>query len=117
MFVPHRKHRPQRRVTGIALLFSLVDDVRTPQETQASKACYGESFTFLLIDDIRNSQETQTFTACYGGGESFTYLLVDDYRTSQETQASTARYGESFTLLDTLLSSTGMLFWSKVVPR
>jgi hypothetical protein len=56
--------------------------------TQASTACYGDSFTFLYADEDRTSQEIQALPACYG--DNFTLLYVDDVRTSQETQASTA---------------------------
>jgi hypothetical protein len=49
MLLPHSNHayRPPRPVTGIALPFSYVDDVRTSQETYVwdSTACYGDSIT------------------------------------------------------------------------
>jgi hypothetical protein len=68
---------------------------------QASRACYGDSFTFLFVDDVHTSQETHLWvsTACYG--DTFTFVYVDDVHTSQETLlwASTARYGDSFTFL------------------
>jgi hypothetical protein len=52
MFIPHRKHTytPQPPVTGITLLSSHVDDVRTSQETLiwSSRACYEYSFTFYM---------------------------------------------------------------------
>jgi hypothetical protein len=99
MFVPHREDNSSRPVTGIALLFLYVDDVRTSQETRlwASTACYEGSFTFLYVDDVRPSQGGQFSMACYK--DSFTFLCVDDVRTSQEThlRACTACYGDSFT--------------------
>jgi hypothetical protein len=52
MFVRHRKrtYEPPRPVTGRALVFLYVDDVRTSQETYlwASMACYGETFSFFI---------------------------------------------------------------------
>jgi hypothetical protein len=94
VFVPHWKHRPPRPGTKIALLF-LYAGVRTSLETQASTACYGDTFTFLYAG-IRTSLETQASTACYG--DSFIFLSAG-VRTSLQTQASTACYGDRFTSL------------------
>jgi hypothetical protein len=59
---------PPLSVTGIALRFLYIDDVRTSQETHVSTACYGDSFTFAYADDVCTLQEThlRASTAYYG---------------------------------------------------
>jgi hypothetical protein len=81
-------YRPPRPVNGIALLFYMY--VHTLQETQASTACYGTSFSFFCVDNVRTSQQTRASTACYQ--DSFIILCVYDVRIAQETRlrASTA---------------------------
>jgi hypothetical protein len=67
MFVPHMKHAywSPRPVTGIALLYLFVDEIRTSQEAHlwASTACYGESFTFLYVDVIRTPKEAHLWAS------------------------------------------------------
>jgi hypothetical protein len=63
MFVPRRKHSYgfPRPVTGLALLFLYVNDVRTSQETflWVSTTCYGDDLIFLYVNYVRTSQETR----------------------------------------------------------
>jgi hypothetical protein len=52
--------RPERPVTGIALLFMCMLFVPHRKHVRVSTACYRDSFTFLYVDDVRTSQETRT---------------------------------------------------------
>jgi hypothetical protein len=52
MFVPHSEHTygSSRPVTGIAVLFLYVNDVRTSQEIHlwTTATCYGDSFSIFI---------------------------------------------------------------------
>jgi hypothetical protein len=65
--------------------FLYVEDVRTSTETQASMACYGNSFTFLYVDDVTSQETPMGLPWLLSYGDRYRFLYVDDVRTSQET--------------------------------
>jgi hypothetical protein len=77
IFVPQRKHS-YLTVTGIALIFIYVHDVRTSQESRlcATTEFHVNSFTFLYVDNVRTAQETRPRAATASYRDNFHFILL-----------------------------------------